>query len=35
MTGLRDLKVRKSGKTPLVMHNVVISVGNPSLEELD
>ena len=35
MVGLKDSKVSESGMTPLAMHNVVISKGNPSLEELD
>jgi len=35
MAGLRDSKVRESGTTPLAMHKAVISVENPSLEELD
>ena len=35
MVGLKNLKVSESGTTPLAMHNVVMSKGNPSLEELD
>ena len=34
MVGLRDSKVSELGTTPLAMHKVVISVGNPSREEL-
>jgi len=35
MAGIRDSKVRESETTPLAIHKVVISTGNPSLEELD
>ena len=35
MAGLKDLKVRESGTTPLAMHKAVISAGNPIQEELD
>ena len=30
MAGLRDSKVSESGTTPLAMHRVLISAGNPS-----
>ena len=35
MAGLKDSKVSESRTTPLAMHSVVISAGNPSREELD
>ena len=35
MARLKDSKVKESGTTPQAMHKEVISVGNPSLEELD
>ena len=35
MAGLRDLKVREFGTTPLAMHKAVMSAGKPSREKLD
>ena len=35
MAGLKDLKVKESRTTPRAIHKAVISIGNPSLEELD
>jgi len=35
MAGLKDSKVRELDTTPLAIHNVVMSAGKPSQEELD